>query len=352
MVNAGVLSKNARELLGYTREGTLDSLRVTAFEALVDPTVFSNAALTRYIFNVVKSDPSRYIRHNLLHIISRAIGAVAIGAKITETARPDPSDEFTFEIFDPDDNITARQDTIARETIEGAIAHLKSELLENKHVQQALWSAVQSRKLNLLDVRLLLQIARIIYPTKDSLMVTLRAPRRMMCRHEGKGKVVFYRGFQPFPNPQPPKAAPPTLPPPPPPPKPLKVVGTPTVEKESSNKPSEEKPKKFMIKLKLPLTPKPPGSTPVSTPATARAPTPSTGGRATPQSGLGPPIARAGTPGSSSGVGAGSPGASAGKKRKANGIPGGGGIKLKVKKKKREDWEVESASGGGGSGKD
>lgn len=229
LVEAGVLTKNIRELLTYTREETLDTLRVTAFEALIDPAILEMPEIIHYMFYIIGKDPSRYIRHSVLRILVRVIGAVAVSG--TKSAEKDiDNEDINFVVDDLEAQTNARQESAARENIDGAIANLKTKLSLNVAFQKGIWMAVQSRKLGILDVRLLLHLCRLLYTPKNSLMVVLKARKHLVCKHEGKGKVTFKWVFKGWPTPKPP-----------PPPKSAPPLGP------------DGKPRKFLIKLKATL---------------------------------------------------------------------------------------------------
>jgi len=144
------MKPNFAELLAYTRESNFDQLRLKAFECLVELGALQKPELLPYILNVVASDPSPYIRRNLLKIFTTGLGSLAIfGGKEVLQNRPAQS-SFGEMIVEEEGGEGAMGETamkrrkgLAREGIVGAMKALQEELSGVKVFAEALWKTIE-----------------------------------------------------------------------------------------------------------------------------------------------------------------------------------------------------------------
>lgn len=67
------------EFLAYTRYGTLDKLRLTAFSCLVELGALRSKHMLLYICQTIGDDPSPYVRKMLLATFMKGLGVIALG---------------------------------------------------------------------------------------------------------------------------------------------------------------------------------------------------------------------------------------------------------------------------------
>jgi len=137
----GIKEVDYKLFMAYTREGTLDSLRVKAFDCLIDLDALRNRALAPFICYVIGNDPSPFVRRRVQKAFGRGLGMIAVGG---QKPRDAPNGVAFGEMIIEDagaDNSGARKDELAKETIAGALAALKKELSEDAVMKKALWKA-------------------------------------------------------------------------------------------------------------------------------------------------------------------------------------------------------------------
>ena len=144
------MKPNFAELLAYTRESNFNPLRLKAFECLIELGALQRPELLPYILNVVASDPSPYIRRNLLKIFTTGLGSLAIfGGKKIQQDRPAQASfgEMIIEEESGDgamgETAMRRRKGLAREGIVGAMKALQDELSGEKTFAEALWKTIE-----------------------------------------------------------------------------------------------------------------------------------------------------------------------------------------------------------------
>lgn len=177
----------AMHFLQYTRPGNYDMLRLTAFDSLIQPAIFQNAAILRYITFCMSSDPSPWIRVNLRKSFGKLLAVVAIGDHL-RTERPETTEELVVE---NDSSAQNQQVQAARKrSIEGALRALKEELGGNNDLKTSLWAAVKSNILSIDELKVMLDFCRMLYDPMDSLVVKMRYPRYWKLDYLGQVSVA------------------------------------------------------------------------------------------------------------------------------------------------------------------
>lgn len=136
---AGVKAPDYRLFLSYAREGTLDTLRIKAFDCLLDLGAIHIPALEEYILDIMAHDTSPYIRRNVQTAFGRGLGMIALGDGKRATERL--GNDLETMIIDKEDENT-RQIQLARANIDGAMLFLKDEVTGDHLMKNALWQAV------------------------------------------------------------------------------------------------------------------------------------------------------------------------------------------------------------------
>lgn len=192
LAKAGVLSPRPVEFLQYTPDGTSEYLRLKAFENLMGLGLIQQDAILRWFLFVLGTDPSTYVRDHMLRILSRTLGSIAIGEQL-DAAKAQAAQQDGL-VIEQEASTEARAADLARkQTVEGALGALKSELTTNPVLESGMWNAITSPALSLRQMSELLDICDILYTPETSMIVALSYPRYWTCTKVGKGKLLFCR---------------------------------------------------------------------------------------------------------------------------------------------------------------
>ena len=134
LVLTKIMESDLTEFLAYTREGTSDTLRLKAFECLVDLGALRNRAILHYICNVIGTDPSPYIRRAVLMTFIRGLGAIAYGLESKVKS------QFVVDDVVLQDAIVRHAET-SQGTIASALITFRSELGKSESFKSAIWIA-------------------------------------------------------------------------------------------------------------------------------------------------------------------------------------------------------------------
>ncbi|KAL8653766.1 MAG: hypothetical protein Q9210_001902 [Variospora velana] len=214
--SAGVIDNIPSHLIQYSRDGTADELRISAFSNLFELGLAKNDAVLRWFLFALGTDPSLYFREHAFRLLGRILGSYAIGQP-SDSSTAHEQDNLIIEQEDASTE-TRKADLARRTTVHGALAALKEEVKANEALKHGLWTAITSPVLSLPEMRQLLDICRVLYDQETSMVVKLRYPRYWRCKKVGKGKLHFSTTerirTQPMPKCVllPPPAAPPPLP--------------------------------------------------------------------------------------------------------------------------------------------
>ena len=189
---SGIIQAKPADFLQYTPDGTSDHLRLGAFSNVMALGFVKNDAILRWFLFVLGTDPSPYIRENMLRIFGKALGALAVGEH-SEIAKEQAA-QLDSLVIEQEATTEARQADIARkQTVEGALNALKNELSANQVLKTELWKAIESTTLSLHQLGELLEICGWLYEPDPKIVVVLPYPRYYECKNLGKGKLLFTR---------------------------------------------------------------------------------------------------------------------------------------------------------------
>lgn len=203
---SGVKHAKMELFMSYTREGTLDTLRAKAFDCMVDLGALQNPALVEYMCKVIGTDPSAYIRKRVYDAFVKGLGMIAVGNDRSKDRGGSDANFGEMIIEDGGESSNSRKDELARETIAGAVEFLKKEISDDVALKESIWKALtfvvpsgknightltllflfRSQEIGLIEIRSLLDLCKLLYATKDSLVVVMRRPRHLRCEHVGK----------------------------------------------------------------------------------------------------------------------------------------------------------------------
>lgn len=198
LIKAGATPLDTVDFLQYTSDGTCDILRVNAFTNMMELGMIRNNTILRWFLCVLSTDPSPYIRENMLQIFGKALGFIAIGetspAVSAEIAQPDGL------IIEQDASTEARKADLARkQTVAGALSALKAEVGNNEVLKEKLWAAIASPIISLKELGQLLDICEMLYTPESSMVVFLKYPRYWKCTKIGKVRKQLSVSFLPPP---------------------------------------------------------------------------------------------------------------------------------------------------------
>jgi transcription initiation factor TFIID subunit 2 len=178
----------AMHFLQYTRPGNYDMLRLKAFDNLIQPSLFLNAAVLRYVAFCMSSDPSLWIRAGLRRSFGRLLGTVAIGDHL-KAGQAETTEDLVIE--NASDLQNQRVQAARKRSLDTAIVALRDEVGANDHLKRSLWAAVNSDILSLDELQSMLDFCRMIYDPVDSFMFRVRYPRYWKLEYLGKVRVAI-----------------------------------------------------------------------------------------------------------------------------------------------------------------
>lgn len=185
LIKAGATPFNLVDFLQYTRDGTSDILRLNAFGNLMELDMFKNDAILRWFLFVLGTDPSPYVRENMLRLLGKTLGTIAIGENSNAAAATATQSDGL--IIEQDSSTEGRQADLARkQTVIGALQALKEEIGSNEVLKKGLWGAISSPAISLRELAELLELCELLYAPESSMIVVLKYPRYWKCTKVGK----------------------------------------------------------------------------------------------------------------------------------------------------------------------
>ena len=192
LAKAGTIQTSPADFLKYTSDGTSDYLRLNAFSNSMTLGFAKNYAILRWFLFVLSTDPSQYIRENMLRIFGKTLGALAVGEHLE--VEKEQSAQLDGLVIEQESTTEARQADIARkQTVEGALNALKVEISADPVLKTELWKAIKSPILSLHQLGELLDICDWLYEPDQKIIVVLNYPRYWEYKNLGKGKILFTR---------------------------------------------------------------------------------------------------------------------------------------------------------------
>jgi transcription initiation factor TFIID subunit 2 len=190
LTKTGIIENKPADFLQYTADGTSPYLRLNAFSNLMTMGAFKTNAILRWFLFVLSTDPSPYIRHNLLEVFNRTLGAIAIGEHLEPATSQEAQNGGL--VIEQESSTEARQHDLARkQTVIGAQNALRDELFCNQTLKKELWNAITSPTLSLYEMGDLLEICDLLYTPETKLVIALKYPRYWTCTRVGKGRILF-----------------------------------------------------------------------------------------------------------------------------------------------------------------
>ncbi|KAL8949215.1 MAG: hypothetical protein Q9222_004665, partial [Ikaeria aurantiellina] len=228
---SGAIDSNPSNLIQYTRDGTADELRITAFDNLFQMGLSKNDAVLRWFLFAMGTDPSPCFREHAFRLLGKFLGSLAIGQKAEDAATLNAHQDGL--IIEQEASTETRKAELARRTtVVGALGALKLEVQGNETLKQGLWTAITSPALSFRELKELLDICTLLYEPESTMKVVLTYPRYWKCTKVGKGKLHFTRTSRIRTKPLKPHRSPNQQPPAPPP------LASPTIIKRETTSPT------------------------------------------------------------------------------------------------------------------
>ncbi|KFY26240.1 hypothetical protein V493_04210 [Pseudogymnoascus sp. VKM F-4281 (FW-2241)] len=197
LMKSKIMPSDPRELFAYTHDGTMDQVRIQAFDALTDLGYLSNEHLLRYFLNVMSTDVSPFVRDRLCQILFSGLGGIALGEYSKVEAEPKQEEDMDTLIVENETSMEAKKALVARTTsIEGAMNALKEELENNPTLKKGLWDAVKSRQITVSEQADYLDICTVLYEAIESMVVRMKYPRYWKAKNLGKVSYMLEFVFQ------------------------------------------------------------------------------------------------------------------------------------------------------------
>lgn len=187
-----VVDARPAEFLQYTPDGTSEYLRLNAFENLIHLGFARKDKILRWLMFVLGTDPSPHVRNHLLRMFGQFLGSTAIGEHL-EAAKAQEAIQDGLVIEQETTTEARRADLARKQTIEGALNALRSELSSNTTLKIEIWNAVASPTLSLHQMGDLLDFCDLLYTPETSMILHLKYPRYWKCTKVGKGNLHFSR---------------------------------------------------------------------------------------------------------------------------------------------------------------
>lgn len=196
LMKAGVIPIEPRQFANYIHDGTAGAIRIKAFGALLDLGFMTHATLVAYLLNVASTDSSPYVRHRLYEELCLGLGSVAFGSGIKKAIEAPPATGDDLIVEENASNVERIAHIKRTTTIEGAMVALKAELKDNIPLKEAIWKAVNSARIGLMEQSDLLDVCHLLYEPVDAMVVNIKLPRYWEAK--SLGKVCYLVHFEYF----------------------------------------------------------------------------------------------------------------------------------------------------------
>ena len=190
LMKAKIIPHNPAELFAYTHDGTMDLVRLEAFDGMTELGCLSNDNLLKYFISVMSTDASPFVRRKMYETFFLWLGAVALGEYSNTSSSPaTPEQDMDGDTLIVEDVVSqeAKKALLARTTsIEGALKALREELKDNKVLQDAIWNAVKSNVITAAEQVDFLDVCFILYDPVESMRIVMKYPRYYKAKYLGK----------------------------------------------------------------------------------------------------------------------------------------------------------------------
>jgi transcription initiation factor TFIID subunit 2 len=181
-VKIGLAKMNFMDLLKFTTEETIDSIRLVAFEGILLAGGLRNKHILKYFFDTLKLDESITMRYELNKTLCRIIGiasergirSVLDDVEFLQSAANDCGTGMIQ--LEDRGGLNAMPETIAQRSMKSAISFLRNELGIGQGLRGELWDSSHSCLIPINTRRNIFDIMMVLYEPRNSFLVTTKLP--------------------------------------------------------------------------------------------------------------------------------------------------------------------------------
>jgi len=185
-----IIPVDPTEFARYMHDGTADTVRIKAFEALADLGYLKQGSYSSYLLNVLSTDKSPYVRQRLFEILCMGLATIAFG----EHNKPAEAQESA----DVGDLIIEQEDTTQIElkakrraedrknNLIDAMVALKDDMHDDDIFKSALWEAIKSPMITPSEQMDLLHVGFLTIDSAEKFVIKLALPRYWEVENLGK----------------------------------------------------------------------------------------------------------------------------------------------------------------------
>ncbi|PHH78364.1 hypothetical protein CDD80_6987 [Ophiocordyceps camponoti-rufipedis] len=186
LMRADVIPRHYADFAQYLLDGTLDLIRIKAFEALVDLGAMMQIPFFSLFLYSLMTDRSPFVRAKLIQTMARGLAAIAFGehgSSVKNDGGRDEADDTLLLVQDSAAEIEARKGMFARrENLDAALKALRTEMEETygkdeRHYSTAMRKALDHADLGRAEVESLLHLASMMFEEARSWVLTLKLPK-------------------------------------------------------------------------------------------------------------------------------------------------------------------------------
>ncbi|KAK9243675.1 hypothetical protein V1506DRAFT_580075 [Lipomyces tetrasporus] len=199
----GTIEASVSDWLQFTQCGLFDTLRLSAFSAILSvPDIYSaqeQKAVLRYVSKTILTDQSYYVRLGLIKLLGESLGKISMH-KYGWSGRVGGGVGTFMIVEETGGEITeSRKDEYRRSNLEGCIEIVKEQFSEVETLKRGFWDMLTSSALGILEKRIVLDICGILYDVLPTRLVKLRIPdqTQIVAKNLGHGNVKIYRTDKP-----------------------------------------------------------------------------------------------------------------------------------------------------------
>ncbi|KAK9353644.1 hypothetical protein V1523DRAFT_410452 [Lipomyces doorenjongii] len=201
----GTINPSVTDVLHYTHAGLFDTLRLTAFSAILSiPNLYTapeSKRTLRYVFKTILTDHSYHVRLCLIKLLGRSLGKISMHKYGGSGKLGGGVGTFLIVEESGIEIAESRKDEYRRSNVEGCIDIVKEQFSEVDILKTGFWELLTSPALGVLEKRMVLDICGIIYDVRPTRLVKLRIPDQteIIAKNLGHGKIKIYRADKPRP---------------------------------------------------------------------------------------------------------------------------------------------------------
>ncbi|TPX17162.1 uncharacterized protein E0L32_003280 [Thyridium curvatum] len=179
LMKAGVIPTSPLDFMQYLHDGTLDLVRITAFEALIELGLILKPAVLGLLLSVMTTSSSPFMRDSLFKLFCQGLASIAFGeaGEPSQPERQAPPEDGALVVQQADSIIEHKKADVARKAdIMVSAAALREQVKDNKQFRAAMWKAVNSPVIGCVEKRNLLELCDVLFEGESNFVVTVTHP--------------------------------------------------------------------------------------------------------------------------------------------------------------------------------